>query len=127
MMKIDLRKFRKDKRLSQKDVGVLFGTGQANISMLENENRDLTDEQYQILINTFGESEILKYSVIEIEQPVSIEGHVPITLDAWEIIKKQTQIISSQQEVIKSQQNTIDFLSKKDSTAINVKDANAVV
>ena len=124
MMKIDLRKFRKDKKLSQNQIGSMFGTGQTNISMLEKENRDLTDEQYKILINMFGESEILKYTVREVKETAPIEGHIPIAMDVWEIIKQQTQIIGDQQEVIKSQQNTIDFLSKKDNTVTNAKNVN---
>ena len=124
MMKIDLRKFRKDKKLSQNQIGSMFGTGQTNISMLEKENRDLTDEQYDILVKNFGESEVLKYASRDKQEPKQSEFDVPISLEAWEIIKQQTQIISSQQEVIKSQQNTIDFLSKKDNTVTNAKNVN---
>lgn len=125
-MKIDLRKFRKDRGLSQKQIGSMFGTGQTNISMLESGNRDLTDEQYDILVKNFGESEVLKYASRDKQEPKQSEFDVPISLEAWEIIKQQTQIIKSLQEVIKSQQNTIDFLSKKDSTIKCVTDANAI-
>lgn len=125
-MKIDLRKFRKDRGLSQKQIGSMFGTGQTNISMLESGNRDLTDEQYDILVKNFGESEVLKYASRDKQEPKQSEFDLPLSLEAWEIIKQQTQIIKSLQEVIKSQQNTIDFLSKKDSTIKCVPDANAI-
>lgn len=122
-MKIDLKKLRKDKGLSQKDVGEMFGTGQANISMLENGNRDLTEEQKNILINIFGENEIAKYKIHTSES--SNENQSPSMVEMWEMVKQQTTIISSQQDVIKAQQNTIDFLSKKGNIAMNAHDANA--
>jgi|SRR5690554_4587126 len=122
-MKIDLKKLRKDKGLSQKEVGEMFGTGQTNISMLENGNRDLTVEQKNILINIFGENEIAKYKIHTSES--SNENQSPSMVEMWEMVKQQTTIISSQQDVIKTQQNTIDFLSKKGNTAVNVHDANA--
>lgn len=122
-MKIDLKKLRKDKGLSQKEVGEMFGTGQTNISMLENGNRDLTVEQKNILINIFGENEIAKYKIHTSES--SNENQSPSMVEMWEMVKQQTTIISSQQDVIKTQQNTIDFLSKKGNTATNAQDANA--
>lgn len=122
-MKIDLKKLRKDKGLSQKEVGEMFGTGQTNISMLENGNRDLTVEQEKILINIFGENEIAKYKIHTSES--SNENQSPSMVEMWEMVKQQTTIISSQQDVIKAQQNTIDFLSKKDNIAMNAHDANA--
>lgn len=121
-MKIDLRKLRKDKGLSQKEIGEWFGTGQANISMLENGSRDLTDEQKNILMRKFGEDEVAKYKVHEPES--STENQMPATIEVWEVIKQLTQTINSQQEVIKAQQNTIDFLSKKSNTAMGAHDAN---
>lgn len=122
-MKIDLKKLRKDKGLSQKDVGEMFGTGQTNISMLENGNRDLTEEQKKILINIFGENEIAKYKIHTSES--SNENQSPSMVEMWEMVKQQTTIISSQQDVIKAQQNTIDFLSKKGNIAMNAHDVNA--
>lgn len=101
----------------------MFGTGQTNISMLENGNRDLTVEQKNILINIFGENEIAKYKIHTSES--SNENQSPSMVEMWEMVKQQTTIISSQQDVIKAQQNTIEFLSKKGNTATNAPDANA--
>jgi transcriptional regulator with XRE-family HTH domain len=64
-MKIDLKRFRKDKKLSQEAVGTMFGTGQTNISMIEKDDRSLTEEQFNILIERYGEDEISKYAIIE--------------------------------------------------------------
>ncbi|MEA4978619.1 MAG: helix-turn-helix transcriptional regulator [Petrimonas sp.] len=110
-MKVDLKKFREDKGLTQSQIGLMFGTGQANISMLEKDNRDITAEQYQILIAEYGEQEILKY-VVNDDKP-SNNDVVSISIEAWEMIKQQIQIISSQQEVIKSQQRALEFFSAK--------------
>lgn len=123
-MKIDLRRFRKDRGLSQTEIGSMFGTGQTNISMLENGNRDLTQDQYQILIDEFGESEILKYEIKEPENEDKLGNEFSLKIDALEIINSQIRIISSQQDVIKSQQNTIDYLLRK---GISLTDQSNVI
>jgi len=120
-MKIDLRKFRNDKGLSQSQIGELFGTKQANISMLERESRSLTPEQYNKLIDVYGEREVSKY--ILNDAPI-LSSEIVISKDVWDMITSQQQTIQSQQndlqklrDEIANLNKTIEVLTKKSGTA----------
>ena len=56
-----LKDFRKQHGLNQDDVAALLGCTQPNISSIEKEGKDLTEEQLDILKNKYGEQEVLKY------------------------------------------------------------------
>lgn len=68
----DLKGFRKEKKLTQGEVASLFSCGQNNISMQEKTNRDLTDEQIEILINRFDEDSVMKYYAKEAVEEADI-------------------------------------------------------
>lgn len=61
----DLRSFRKSKKLNQSDIADLFSCVQSNVSDIERYKRDLTPEQLSILIDKYGESEVMKYYITD--------------------------------------------------------------
>jgi len=72
-----LKDFRKENKLSQKAVGDLFGCGQTNINAIESAEKDLTDEQLNILIEKFGKDYILSF-VEKNERENDGEGGLPL-------------------------------------------------
>lgn len=122
-MKIDLRKFRNDRGISQIQMGSILGSKQPNISAIENEGKALTPDQYRILVSKYGEEEVLKYKMQE-NSSEALSAGVTVAREAWELIQSQIKIIQSQQETIKAQQQTISFFTKKDGAG-NAPDANA--
>lgn len=74
-----LAEFRRDKKLTQKDVAEIFKCKQNNISIIENQKKDLTDTQLEALIVLYGDS--VKSYIDDIDS-VSIEkGRKPVVGD----------------------------------------------
>lgn len=57
----DLKGFRKAFNLTQKEIAEILGCGQANISGIEKNNRDLEESQKEKLIERFGEDSVIKF------------------------------------------------------------------
>lgn len=51
----DLKKFRKDNKLTQKELALLFNCTNSNISMAESSMKNPEEHQLKILLETFGE------------------------------------------------------------------------
>jgi len=57
-----LEKFRKENgNLSQKQIAEILGCRQPNISAIENDNKDLTPEQYAILFEKYGKDHVMSF------------------------------------------------------------------
>lgn len=54
-MNFDLRRFRKDNGLSQKDLASILGIGQSFISQIETGKDSMPEEYYDLLIGKYGE------------------------------------------------------------------------
>jgi phage repressor protein C with HTH and peptisase S24 domain len=54
-MNFDLRRFRKDKGLSQKDLASILGIGQSFISQIETGKDSMPEEYYNLLTEKYGE------------------------------------------------------------------------
>lgn len=57
------KKFRKDNRLTQKQLAILLGCGDSNVSTAEKNFRNLEDYQFDVLFNKYGE--VIKHYIIE--------------------------------------------------------------
>lgn len=57
----DLKSLRKKLGLTQAQMGEILGCGQTNISEIERNGKNLEPDQYNILLETYGEDEIGKY------------------------------------------------------------------
>lgn len=64
-MKIYLKKFRRAHHLNQIELAELFNCTQANISYMENTDRDLEGYQYDKLVEKYGKEEVEKYVIPE--------------------------------------------------------------
>lgn len=62
-MIFDLKKFRADHKLNQKEVAMLFKCGQPNISAIEKDGKDLEESQYSALYKIYGEDVVNSYRV----------------------------------------------------------------
>lgn len=100
-MKIDLKKFRKDHDLIQKDVAKMFNCEQSNISEIERNKKSLEDYQKDILIEMYGLGEVEKYIISdELNNPEASEidpgdSTIEIRSDVWEVIKRQAASLES--------------------------------
>lgn len=87
---IDIKRFRKENNLSQKEITDLLGVKQPYLSAIESGKRPLSEEKFKILYNHYGDI-ILKYKlpdiVIEVkksealtilEEPSPEYGHPPM-------------------------------------------------
>lgn len=89
----NLQKLRTEKKLKQSDIADLLGCKQSNISAIENNGKNPTDEQLQILINNFGEEYIM--SLFEETQSQTSEFNSMLEimkLQADSINKKDDQL-----------------------------------
>lgn len=68
----DLKRFRKDKKLTQNEIAFIFSCGQSNIAAIEREHRDLTSAQENILVEKFGN--IDSYKIIDIDNTPQINN-----------------------------------------------------
>lgn len=68
----DLKRFRKDKNLTQNEIAFIFNCGQSNIAAIEREHRDLTSAQENILVEKFGN--IDSYKIIDIDNSSQINN-----------------------------------------------------
>jgi transcriptional regulator with XRE-family HTH domain len=74
---VDLKKFRKDFKITQQDIASLFGCLPSNISMIEKNGR-LTDVQINILISKYGKETINKY---EVDNSLNIQNSEIVLLE----------------------------------------------
>lgn len=77
---IDLKSFRKENNLSQKEVSELLEVKQSYVSAIEGGKRPLSEDKFKILYNHFGDI-ILKYKrpdvIIEVRQKRDDESQSP--------------------------------------------------
>lgn len=59
----DLKKLRESLNLRQTDMASLLNCTQPNIAQMEKDYKDLTTEQYKILIAKYGENTVNKYTM----------------------------------------------------------------
>ena len=78
----DLKGLRKEVGMTQAQMALLLNCGQTNISMQEKSNRDLTDEQMEILIEKFGSDVIRKYII-------NIKNHPAVIDEGNEFAQKE--------------------------------------
>ena len=79
IMSFDLKKFRKEKRLSQKELANILGIGQSFVSQIENGKDPMPETLKQKLISTFGEIEHTSKPEISQDEPnlISIGRVIP--------------------------------------------------
>lgn len=100
-MKIDLKKFRKDHDLIQKDVAKMFNCEQSNISEIERNKKSLEDYQKDILIEMYGLGEVEKYIIsddLNNQEASEIDpgdSTIEIRSDVWEVIRRQAASLES--------------------------------
>ena len=98
----DLKRFRRDHKLSQIDVAFLFECNQSNIAHFERSGRDLTNEQYHILTEKFGDI-----------SPYYTEGSGEVPNNADMPLWRQTsakweELVYKQHEVIEKLTNQLE-------------------
>ena len=59
---LDLKEFRRDHNLRQEDLAKILGIGQTDMSRVERNYKRIKERQYQVLIDKYGEEEIIKYA-----------------------------------------------------------------
>lgn len=60
-----LKEFRKENKLTQSEVAILFDCNQSNIVAIEKEGKNLQPEQMVALINRYGEEHVEKFQIDE--------------------------------------------------------------
>lgn len=61
-----LKDFRKENKLTQNDIAILFDCNQSNIVAIEKDRKNLQPDQLNILINKYGEDYVGKFQINEI-------------------------------------------------------------
>lgn len=74
----DLKRLRKEKKLKQGDIADILQCGQPNISAIENEGKDLTPEQMDLLISKYGKEYILGFYSESSQSLISNSTNQPI-------------------------------------------------
>ena len=111
----DLKKFRKDFRLTQKETAFILECGQPNIVAIEKDKRDLTPKQLQTLQEKYGNLELYIVNDENInddienindindtnkEQPESIEDEI----DKWDkLVTKHQETIERLLSIIETE------------------------
>ncbi|MEG1950859.1 MAG: helix-turn-helix transcriptional regulator [Odoribacter sp.] len=95
----DLKRFRKDKRLTQTVICEITGYSQGSISNIERGSFDISPEALDILVEKFGD-DVRDYIN---DEPLQNFNNIS---------NLQQETINSLQETIKSQQRTIENLSE---------------
>lgn len=109
----DLKRFRKDHKLSQIDVAFLFECNQSNIAHFERSGRDLTKEQYQILEEKYGD---ITHYYAEHSESDSDENQ-PLTPKS--ISSKWEDLVYRQQDVIESLTKQLEELNNENKRLID--------
>lgn len=79
---MDIKKFRHDHKVSQKDLAQLFGCGQGHISNIESGARSITQLQIRLLIEKYGFDVVAKYaSAAEMPGNPSVTVNAPVITD----------------------------------------------
>lgn len=99
----DLQSLRKEHRITQKDAAILLGCKQPNISAIENDGKDLTEEQLNILIDKYGKENVMRYyteSGIVSDEHLHYGSHKNELQIAFEIMKKQADSLERKDQQI---------------------------
>lgn len=102
----DLKRFRKDHKLSQIDVAFMFECNQSNIAHFERSGRDLTNEQWEILTNKYGD--ITSYYTENAKctsEETSNQTNISINSKWEELIYKQQDVIEKLTKQLEESQN----------------------
>lgn len=135
---MNLKQFRKDYGLGQKDIAEIFGCKQNHVSSIENGTRALTPLHIRLLIEKYGFDKIAPYAsadelpskpLVEINAPVIAGNEGPVQAgngnsmelppDAGivEVLRQQsnqiTTLLSQQQTILAHQERLIALLEKK--------------
>lgn len=109
----DLKRFRKDHKLSQIDVAFLFECNQSNIAHFEKSGRDLTKEQYQILEEKYGD---ITHYYTEHSESDSDENQ---STTPKSISSKWEDLVYRQQDVIESLTKQLEELNNENKRLID--------
>lgn len=135
---MDIKKFRHDYKVSQKDLAQLFKCGQGHISNIESGSRSITQLQIRLLIEKYGFDVVAKYAnaaelpekpTVTINAPVITDNNAPVQAgngnsmelppDAGivEVLRQQSNqistLLSQQQTMLAHQERLIALLEKK--------------
>ena len=115
---MELKNFRKDRKISQNELAELFGCNPSNVSNIENGKRNLTPLQIRLLIEKYGYEVVSKYAeasempatVVNVSAPVISKNEAPVQAGnnnsmqsdkgLIEVMKKQSEHIEKQSEHI---------------------------
>ena len=84
---MDIKKFRHDHKVSQKDLAQLFGCGQGHISNIESGARSITQLQIRLLIEKYGFDVVAQYAnpnempqgaIVTVNAPVITDNTAPV-------------------------------------------------
>lgn len=135
---MNLKQFRKDRGLGQKDIAEIFGCKQNHVSAIESGTRALTPLHIRLLIEKYGFDVVAQYAnaaelpekpSVTINAPVITDNNAPVQAgngnsmelppDAGivEVLRQQsnqiTALLSQQQTMLAHQERLIALLEKK--------------
>lgn len=135
---MNLKQFRKDRGLGQKDIAEIFGCKQNHVSAIESGTRALTPLHIRLLIEKYGFDVVAQYAnatelpekpSVTINAPVITDNNAPVQAgngnsmelppDAGivEVLRQQsnqiTTLLSQQQTMLAHQERLIALLEKK--------------
>jgi transcriptional regulator with XRE-family HTH domain len=116
---IDVKRFRKENNLSQKEISGLLGMKQSYLSAVEAGKRPLSEEKFKILFNRFGDI-VLKYKrpdvVIEVkpEEPKTPDPTpATTTSEFFAYLKEKDRIIEQKEKEIRELLKLVNTLEAK--------------
>ena len=120
---MDVKRFRQDFNLGQKDIAAVFGCKQANVSAIENGSRSITPLQIRLLIEKYGFEVISKYadpaelpsSIANVTAPVIHGNNNPVNGSGTQNISGSDQDIIV---VLKTQASQIASLIQQQNSLI---------
>ena len=126
---MDLKKFRKDRGLGQKDIAEIFGCKQNHVSAIEGGTRNLTPLQIRLLIEKYGYEVVSKYAdasempatVVNVSAPVISKNEAPVQAgnnNSMQSDKGLIEVMKKQSEHIEKQNEHISELIKQQQTLI---------
>lgn len=135
---MNLKQFRKDRGLGQKDIAEIFGCKQNHVSAIESGTRALTPLHIRLLIEKYGFDVVAQYAnaaelpekpSVTINAPVITDNNAPVQAgngnsmelppDAGiiEVLRQQSNqintLLSQQQTMLAHQERLIALLEKK--------------
>ena len=126
---MDVKRFRQDFNLGQKDIASVFGCKQANVSAIENGSRSITPLQIRLLIEKYGFDVVAKYadpaelpsSIVSVtapvihgnNNPVNGSGNQNITTPDSDLISVMKQQAAQITTLLQQQDRLISLLESK--------------